>query len=57
MRWPWHGAGAISTALVGLGSDPAPAAGLVLVGAGIIGHTGIWVAGRNQPSQRAATSH
>jgi DHA1 family bicyclomycin/chloramphenicol resistance-like MFS transporter len=39
--------GAVSTALVGLGSDPALAAGLVLVGAGIIGQAGIWVAGRN----------
>jgi DHA1 family bicyclomycin/chloramphenicol resistance-like MFS transporter len=36
--------GAICTALVGFGSDPALSAGLVLVGAGIVGQTGIWVA-------------
>lgn len=47
--------GAISTALVGLGSDPALAAGLVLVGAGIIGQTGIWVAGRNAARPRPAS--
>jgi DHA1 family bicyclomycin/chloramphenicol resistance-like MFS transporter len=39
--------GAICTALVGLGSDPALSAGLVLVGAGIVGQTGIYVAGRS----------
>jgi DHA1 family bicyclomycin/chloramphenicol resistance-like MFS transporter len=38
--------GALCTSLVGFGSDPALAAGLVLVGAGIVGQTAFWVAGR-----------
>jgi len=46
--------GAISTALVGLGSDPALAAGLVLVGAGIIGQAGIWVAGHKSARKTPA---
>ncbi|MDB5848933.1 MAG: Bcr/CflA family drug resistance efflux transporter [Rhodoferax sp.] len=39
--------GAVCTALVGLGSDPALAAGLVMVGAGIVGQASIYVAGRS----------
>lgn len=38
--------GALCTSLVGLGSDPALAAGLVLVGAGIVGQTAFWIASR-----------
>jgi MFS transporter, DHA1 family, multidrug resistance protein len=38
------GVGAICTALVGIGSDPALAAALILVGAGVIGQTAFWIA-------------
>jgi DHA1 family bicyclomycin/chloramphenicol resistance-like MFS transporter len=38
--------GALCTALVGLGSDPALSAALVLVGAGIVGQSGFWMASR-----------
>ena len=47
------GVGAICTALVGFGSDPALAAGLVLVGAGIVGQAGIWVASRSVRKSRS----
>ncbi|MDB5894224.1 MAG: Bcr/CflA family drug resistance efflux transporter, partial [Rhodoferax sp.] len=47
--------GAICTALVGFGSDPALSAGLVLVGAGIVGQTGIWVASRSVRAARRQT--
>jgi len=36
--------GAICTALVGTGSDPALAAGLILVSAGVIGQIAFWIA-------------
>ena len=48
--------GAICTALVGFGSDPALSAGLVLVGAGIVGQTGIWVASRSVRRSRLQAS-
>jgi DHA1 family bicyclomycin/chloramphenicol resistance-like MFS transporter len=38
------GVGAICTALVGIGSDPALAAALILVSAGVIGQTAFWIA-------------
>ncbi len=47
------GVGAVSTALVGFGSDPALAAGLVLVGAGIVGQAGIWIASRSIRQSRS----
>ena len=43
--------GAVCTALAGLGSNPALATGLVLVGAGIVGQTGIFIAGRGGASR------
>lgn len=42
--------GALCTALVTLGTDPALSAGLVLVGAGIVGQAGFWIASR--PARR-----
>ncbi|MDB5999069.1 MAG: Bcr/CflA family drug resistance efflux transporter [Rhizobacter sp.] len=45
--------GAICTALVGLGSDPALSASLVLVGAGIVGQAAFWMAQR----KAAPTAH
>jgi DHA1 family bicyclomycin/chloramphenicol resistance-like MFS transporter len=38
------GVGAICTALVGTGSDPALTVALVLVGAGVIGQAAFWIA-------------
>lgn len=38
--------GALCTALVGLGADPALSAGLVLAGAGIVGQAAFWMASR-----------
>jgi DHA1 family bicyclomycin/chloramphenicol resistance-like MFS transporter len=38
--------GALCTALVGLGADPALSASLVLVGAGIVGQAAFWIAQR-----------
>jgi DHA1 family bicyclomycin/chloramphenicol resistance-like MFS transporter len=35
---------AIYTALVGIGNDPALAAALILVGAGVIGQIAFWIA-------------
>ncbi len=43
------GVGAICTALVGLGSDPALTAAIILVAAGAIGQTAFWVALRLAP--------
>jgi DHA1 family bicyclomycin/chloramphenicol resistance-like MFS transporter len=40
------GIGALSVALVGLGADPALAAGVVLVCAGIVGQSAFWIASR-----------
>jgi DHA1 family bicyclomycin/chloramphenicol resistance-like MFS transporter len=44
------GIGALSVALVGLGADPAFAAGLVLVCAGIVGQSAFWIASRPSPA-------
>jgi DHA1 family bicyclomycin/chloramphenicol resistance-like MFS transporter len=38
------GVGAICTALVGTGSDPALAAAIILVSAGVIGQIAFWIA-------------
>ena len=38
------GVGAICTALVGAGSNPALTAAVILVGAGVIGQTAFWIA-------------
>jgi DHA1 family bicyclomycin/chloramphenicol resistance-like MFS transporter len=38
------GVGAICTALVGTGSDPALAAAVILVSAGVIGQVAFWIA-------------
>lgn len=40
--------GALCSALVGLGRDPALAAAVVLVGAGLIGQAGFWIAARHR---------
>ncbi|APW40762.1 Bcr/CflA family drug resistance efflux transporter [Rhodoferax koreense] len=48
--------GAICTALVGFGSDPALSAGLVLVGAGIVGQAGIFVASRDIKRLRSSSA-
>ena len=42
------GVGAICTALVGTGSDPALAAALILVSAGVIGQIAFWIALRHR---------
>lgn len=38
------GVGAICTALVGLGSDPALSAAIILAAAGVIGQASFWIA-------------
>jgi len=44
------GVGAICTALVGLGSDPALTAAIILAAAGVIGQISFWVALRHKPA-------
>lgn len=48
------GVGAICTALVGTGHDPALTAAIILVGAGVIGQAAFWLALRHRPSGPAA---
>jgi len=43
------GVGAICTALVGAGADPALTVGVILVGAGFIGQMAFWIALRHRP--------
>jgi DHA1 family bicyclomycin/chloramphenicol resistance-like MFS transporter len=48
------GVGAICTALVGIGSDPALAAAIILVSAGVIGQIAFWIALRYRaPAMRS----
>jgi DHA1 family bicyclomycin/chloramphenicol resistance-like MFS transporter len=42
------GVGAICTALVGMGSNPALTAAIILVSAGVIGQTAFWLALRHR---------
>jgi DHA1 family bicyclomycin/chloramphenicol resistance-like MFS transporter len=44
------GVGAICTALVGLGSDPALSAAIILAAAGVIGQVSFWIALRYRPA-------
>ena len=44
------GVGAICTALVGLGSDPALTAAIILAAAGVIGQISFWIALRYRPA-------
>jgi len=44
------GVGAICTALVGLGSDPALTAAIILAAAGVIGQVSFWIALRYRPA-------
>ncbi len=44
------GVGAICTALVGTGTDPALASALILAGAGVIGQVSFWIALRYRPA-------
>src|SRR6185295_17271780 len=44
------GVGAICTALVGLGSNPALTAATILVAAGVIGQASFWIALRYRPA-------
>ena len=44
------GVGAICTALVGLGSDPALTAAIILAVAGVIGQSSFWIALRYRPA-------
>lgn len=48
--------GAICTALVGFGSNPALSAGLVLVGAGIVGQVGIFIAARDLRKSKSSSA-
>lgn len=43
------GVGAICTALVGIGADPALAAAVILASAGVIGQAAFWIALRHRP--------
>lgn len=46
--------GALCTALATLGGNPALSAGLVLVGAGVVGQSAFWLAARQRRSEAAA---
>jgi DHA1 family bicyclomycin/chloramphenicol resistance-like MFS transporter len=51
------GIGALCTVLGGIGEDPALAASLTLVGAGVVSQAGFWVAARETKRQVALRHH